>query len=78
MCLGLPSGLLPSVLVHEFDVCWTVHHCDNCRIKPTRCHLLYYCTSYRLNMFPALLRPSSGARDYDVDYHIGRFGLGLL
>jgi len=25
-----------------------------------------------------LLRPSSGARDYDVDYHIGRFVLGLL
>jgi len=29
-------------------------------------------------MFPALLCPSSGARDYDVDYHIGRFVLGLL
>ena len=29
-------------------------------------------------MFRALLRPSSGARDYDVDYHIGRFVLGLL
>jgi len=25
-----------------------------------------------------LLCPSSGARDYDVDYHIGRFFLGLL
>jgi len=25
-------------------------------------------------MFRALLCPSSGARDYDVDYHIGRFG----
>ena len=46
--------------------------------KPTRCHLLFYCTSYRLNMFRALLCPSSGARDYDVDYHIGRFVLGLL
>jgi len=46
--------------------------------KPTRCHLLFYCTSYRLNMFRALLCPSSGARDYDVDYHIGRFLLGLL
>ena len=43
------------------------------RIKnPTRCHLIFYCTSYRLNMFRALLCPSSGARDYDVDYHIGR------
>ena len=29
-------------------------------------------------MFQALLCPSSGARDYDVDYHIGRFVLGLL
>jgi len=46
--------------------------------KPTRCHLLFYCTSYRLNIFRALLCPSSGARDYDVDYHIGPFVLGLL
>jgi len=29
-------------------------------------------------MFRALLCPSSGARDYDVDYHIRRFVLGLL
>ena len=29
-------------------------------------------------MFQALLCPSSGVRDYDVDYHIGRFFLGLL
>ena len=46
--------------------------------KPTSCHLLFYCTSYRLNMFQALLCPSSGARDCNVDYHIGRFVLGLL
>jgi len=26
----------------------------------------------------ALLCPSSGPRDYGVDYHIGRFVLGLL
>ena len=32
--------------------------------EPTRCHLLFYCTSYRLNMFRALLCPSSGAHDY--------------
>jgi len=43
--------------------------------KPTRCHLLLYCTSYRLNMFRALLCPSSGARVYNVDYYIGRFVL---
>jgi len=29
-------------------------------------------------MFRALLCPSPGAHDYDVDYHIGRFVLGLL
>ena len=29
-------------------------------------------------MFRALLCPSSGARDCKVDYHIGRFVLGLL
>jgi len=46
--------------------------------KPTRCHLIFYCTSYRLNMFQALLCPSSGARDYDVVCHVGRVVLGLL
>jgi len=29
-------------------------------------------------MFRTLLCPSSGAREYDVDYHIGRIVLGLL
>ena len=29
-------------------------------------------------MFRARLCPSAGARDYNVDYHIGRFVLGLL
>jgi len=46
--------------------------------KTTRCHLLFYCTSYRLSMFRAFVCPSSGARDYDVDYHTGRIVLGLL
>ena len=46
--------------------------------KPTRCHLLFRCTSYSLNMFRVLLCVSAGARDYDFDYHIGRFVLGLL
>ena len=45
---------------------------------PTRCHLLFYCTSYKLNMFRALLCPSPEARDYNVDYHTGRFVLDLL
>ena len=46
--------------------------------KPTRCHLIFYFTYYSLNMFRALLCPSSWARDYDVVYHIGRVVLGLL
>ena len=46
--------------------------------EPAKFHLVFYCTSYRINMFRALLCPSSGARDYDVDYHIGRLVLGLL
>jgi len=29
-------------------------------------------------MFRTLQCPTSGARDYYVDYHIGRFVLGLL
>jgi len=29
-------------------------------------------------MFQTLLCPSSGARDYDVDHHIGRVVLSLL
>jgi len=29
-------------------------------------------------MFQAVLRPSSRAHDYDVDYHIDHFVLGLL
>jgi len=29
-------------------------------------------------MFRALLFPSSGALDYDLDYHIGRFVLDFL
>ena len=32
--------------------------------KPTRCHSVLYCTYDTLNMFRALLCPSSGARDY--------------
>jgi hypothetical protein len=32
--------------------------------KPTRCHWMFYCTYNMLNMFRALLCPSSGAREY--------------
>ena len=68
-----------SITVNAYCVCsWINYQCANWRIKPTRWHLLLYYTSYRLNMFRALLCPSSGARDYNVDYHTGRFVLGLL
>jgi len=46
--------------------------------EPSRCYLLFYCTSCRLNMCRALLCPSSGAHDCNVHYHIGRFVLGFL
>ena len=59
-----------------FKIFCTLQHLKN--KKPTRCCLLFYYTSYRLKMFRALLCPSSGARDYDVDYHIGRIVLALL
>jgi len=32
--------------------------------KLASCHCMVYCTYNTLNMFGALLRPSSGARDY--------------
>ena len=35
--------------------------------RPTWCHLLFYFTSYALNMFWTLIYPSSGACDYSVE-----------
>jgi len=35
--------------------------------RPTWCHLLFYFTSYVLNMFRTLIYPSSRARDYSVE-----------
>jgi len=46
--------------------------------NPTRCHLLLYYAYVRLNMFRTSLRPSSGAHDDSVVYHIGRLVLELL
>ena len=40
--------------------------------------MIFYFTSCRLNMFQALLCPSTGAHDYGVVYHTGRVVLGLL
>jgi len=34
--------------------------------RPTWCHLLFYFTSYVLNMFRTLIYPSAGACDYSV------------
>ena len=53
-------------------------YCKPKNKKPNGCQLLFYCTSYRLNMFRTSLCPSSGPRDYDVDYHIGLTVFGLL
>ena len=35
--------------------------------RPTECHLLFYFTSYVLNMFRTLIYPSSVACDYAVE-----------
>ena len=35
--------------------------------RPTWCHLLFYFTSYVVNMFRTLIYPSSGACDYSVE-----------
>ena len=35
--------------------------------RPTWCHLLFYFTSYVLNMFRTLICPSSGACDYSIE-----------
>ena len=35
--------------------------------RPTWCHLLFYFTSYALNMFRTLIYPSSRACDYSVE-----------
>ena len=59
----------------DFNTC-TVHlYCfvlwpTNAQLKnkrPTLCHLLFYFTSYVLNMFRTLIYPSSGARDCSVE-----------
>ena len=71
------SSSTPYSQTFSVYISYTIKH--NWIITTTRCHLLFYCTSYRLNMFRVLLRPSSsGVHDYNVDYHIGRFILGLL
>ena len=44
---------------------------NNCNFlknrRPTLCHLLFYFTSFVLNMFRTLIYPSRGACDYSVE-----------
>jgi len=52
-----------------FDVCWSfgvvgLEWYPCCRLKQ---NLLFYFTSYALNMFQRLIYPSSGACDYSVE-----------
>ena len=47
-------------------ICQT-HHLLLKNKRPTWCHLLFYFTSYVLNMFRTLIYPSSGACDYSVE-----------
>jgi len=44
---------------------WIISFLKNKR--PTWCHLLYYFTSYVLNMFWTLIYPSSGACNYSIE-----------
>jgi len=57
-----PSRLFGKEENCFFDVCWTVHYCDNWRIKTDWMSLIIL-----LYMFRALLYPSSGACDYNFD-----------
>jgi len=52
-----------------FDVCWSfgVVRLEWYPCFRLRCHLLFYFTSYVLNMFRTLIYPSSGACDYSVE-----------
>ena len=46
--------------------------------RPTWCHLLFYFTSYVLNMFRTLIYPSLGACDYSVELPHWFFVLGSM
>jgi hypothetical protein len=46
------TSVLPCIVAYAY------------RRKPTRCHCMLYCTYNMLNMFRAILCPSSGARDH--------------
>ena len=67
---------LPKKIVPYFHSFWVHRGQQNKPIsreeKPTRCHWMVYCTCNMLNMFRALLCPSSGARDYMCYYRLWR------
>ena len=65
----LATIILVTMLVVSFLVC--------CRLE-VRCGYVGVVSGLQANMFRALLCPSLGARDYNVDYHIGHFVLGLV
>jgi len=46
--------------------------------RPTWWHLLFYFTSYVLNMFRTLINPSSGACDYSVELPHWSYVFGLM
>ena len=46
--------------------------------RPNCCHLIFYFTSYELNMFRTLIYPSSGACDYSVEIPHCRIVLGSM
>ena len=71
-------SLTPSHIFRKIDVYWNAHRCDNWRIRTNKMRLMVYCSSDRLNMFQALLWPSSEAHDYSADYHTGSPVIGLL
>ena len=65
---------------NEFHINWCVLLRASLHVrreeKLTRCHWMVYCTYNRLNMFGALLCPSSGGRDYMC--FIAAYGLQCL
>jgi len=60
-------------ICNEYDTTWTLCLSDRASLwslknkRPTWCHLLFYFTSYMLNMFRALIYQSSGTCDYSVE-----------
>ena len=73
LCFSLQPGHYSSLPAPNLQHTANQERHDHCGKQHHSRELLM-----ELNMFRALLCPSSGALDYNVDYHIGRFVLGLL